>query len=91
MSEEFGLNAPGVQEFVELPISEKHRLIQEWICSERDRYILTRRLIDGVSFLKLEEELAEDKRFIPIQYRQIQNVAAKGIKTLLKHIKSTYT
>lgn len=40
----------------DLPRSDWERLIDEWIFSERDRRLLKRRLLDGVTFEKLSEE-----------------------------------
>lgn len=74
-------------EFIELSRSQKEHLIDEWICNERDRYILKRRLLDGITFERLAEELDRDGRFIGLTVRQIQNIARKGKQTLIKHIK----
>ncbi len=53
--------------------------IEEWIHSERDRMILLRRKIDGLTFERLSEEFA-------MSPRQIQNIVYKGEEILYKHI-----
>ena len=85
--EEYGYAVRGVDKFADLPRSEKEHLIDEWICSERDRYILKRRLLDGITFIKLTYEIEDNGQFDPLSTRQIQTIAQKGVKTLLKHIK----
>ena len=87
VSEELEYGADAAGKFAELTIPEKETLINNWICSERDRYILKRRLIDGKSFVKIEEELEHDPRFEYITYRQIQNVFYAGRQILYNHIK----
>ena len=87
MSEELGYAADAAGKFAQLTIPEKKLLIDNWICSERDRYILKRRLIDGKSFVKIEEEIDNDPRFEYITYRQIQNVFYAGRKILYDHLK----
>ena len=54
-------------------------LIAEYIHSERDRAILCRRLIDGVTF----ERLAEEFEMSP---RQIRSIVHKSEMILFKHI-----
>ena len=75
--------------YIDLPRSEIERLIDEWGCSERDRYILKRRLLDGVTYERLADELDLDERFIGISSRQIQTVVRKGVAVLLKRIKTS--
>lgn len=79
----------GVDKFAALPISEKAHLIDEWICSDRDRYILKRKLLDGWTFAKLEEDLAENADFIPVSGRHLWTLVEKGKKILLQHIKGS--
>lgn len=59
--------------------SRMKALISEHIHSLRDRRILHRRLIDGLSFdaLALEFELSE---------RQIKNIVYKGESILFRHL-----
>lgn len=75
--------------YIDLPRSEIERLIDEWVRSERDRYILKRRLLDGVTYERLADELELDERFIGISSRQIQSVVRKGVAVLLKRIKTS--
>lgn len=75
--------------YIDLPRSEIERLIDEWVRSERDRYILKRRLLDGVTYERLADELELDERFIGISSRQIQTVVRKGVAVLLKRLKTS--
>lgn len=75
--------------YIDLPRSEIERLIDEWVRSERDRYILKRRLLDGVTYERLADELELNERFIGISSRQIQTVVRKGVAVLLKRIKTS--
>ena len=59
--------------------SRIRELIAEYIHSERDRAILCRRLIDGVTF----ERLAEEFEMSP---RQIRSIVHKSELILFKHI-----
>ena len=58
--------------------SQIRDLIHEYILSERDRRILERRLIDGITF----ERLAEEFEMSP---RQIRTIVHKSEITLYKH------
>lgn len=50
--------------------SRIRELIQEYIHSDRDRQILTRRLVDGIVFEKLAEEFdMSDKQIKRIVYK----------------------
>ena len=59
--------------------SRIRELIEEYIHSERDRRILTRRLIDGVCFEPLAEEF-------DMSVRQIKNIVYKGSEKIFKHL-----
>ena len=59
--------------------SRIRELIDEYIHSERDRRILTRRLIDGVCFEPLAEEF-------DMSVRQIKNIVYKGSEKIFKHL-----
>ena len=59
--------------------SQIRSLIEEHIHSERDRSILCRRLIDGVTF----ERLAEEMEMSP---RQIRSIVHKQESILFKHL-----
>ena len=60
--------------------SRIRELIAEHIHSERDRKILERRLIDGITFEKLAEEF-------DMSVRQMQNIVKKNENFLFKHLK----
>lgn len=60
--------------------SQIRDLIAEYIHSERDRKILCRRLIDGITFERLAEEF-------DMSVRQIQNIVKKNEDFLFRHIK----
>jgi DNA-directed RNA polymerase specialized sigma24 family protein len=59
--------------------SQIREAISEHIHSERDRKILERRLIDGVVF----EKLAEEMEMSP---RQIRSIVHKAESVLFKHL-----
>lgn len=63
----------------DLSRSEWEHLINEWIFSERDRNILKRRLLDGITFERLAEEFN-------LSTQQTKNVVYKSMKKLFKHI-----
>jgi len=56
--------------FPDLPRSEIENLIDEWILNKRDRYILKRRLLDGIKF----EDLAEE---VEMSVRQVKSIVYK--------------
>ena len=59
--------------------SQIRELIAEWIHSQRDREILSDRLIDGLTF----ERLAEKH---DMSERQIKNIVYKLQEQLFKHL-----
>ena len=59
--------------------SRIRELIAEYIHSERDRKILTRRLIDGICFEPLAEEF-------DMSVRQIKNIVYKGSEKVFRHL-----
>ncbi len=59
--------------------SRIREIIGEWIHSERDRRILERRLIDGVTFERLAEEF-------DMSVRQTKNIVYKLQERLFKHL-----
>lgn len=59
--------------------SEIDHLIDEWIFSERDRSILKRRLLDGVTYEKLADEF-------DLSVRQTKNIVYKSQIKLFKHV-----
>jgi hypothetical protein len=54
-------------------------IIDEWIHSERDRTIMKRRLIDGVTFERLAEEF-------DMSVRQMKRIVYKSMDIISKHI-----
>ena len=62
-----------------ISIPEVSGLIDNWIFSERDRAILKRRIIDGISYEKLAEEFN-------LSTTQINTIVRKGTEKLVKHI-----
>lgn len=63
----------------DLSRTELEHLIEEWIHNERDRKILSRRLLDGVCYEPLAEEFG-------LSVRQIKNIVYKNEKKLFKRI-----
>lgn len=63
---------------LELSRSEWQALIDEWIFSERDRNLLKRRLLDGITYEALAEEF-------DISVRQAKNIVYKQSERLFKH------
>lgn len=59
--------------------SEIEHLFNEWIHSERDRRILKRRLIDGICYEPLADEM-------DMSVRQIKNIVYKAEAKLFKHL-----
>ena len=59
--------------------SQIREVIAEWIHSERDRKILERRLIDGVTFERLAEEF-------DMSVSQMKRIIQKNSRTLFRHI-----
>lgn len=62
----------------DLPRSKWIEIINEWVFDERDRQILIRKLLDGVSFERLAEE-------VDMSERQIKNIVYKHIEKIIKH------
>ena len=59
--------------------SRIREIISEYIHSERDRKILERRLIDGITFERLAEEF-------DMSVRQMKNIVYKAQERLFKHL-----
>ena len=66
-------------DFENISNSELEKLINEWIHSERDRKILKRRLIDGICYEPLAEEMG-------MSVIQIKRIVSKAEARLFKHI-----
>lgn len=67
-------------ETIDLSRSEWENLIDEWIFSEKDREIIKRRLLDGLTF----EQLANEFNY---STQNIQRIIYKGTARLFKKIK----
>lgn len=65
---------------IDLSRTEWEHLIDEWIFNERDRAILKRRLLDGLTF----EQLANEFNY---STQNIQRIIYKGTARLFKKIK----
>ena len=65
--------------FDDLPISKIEHLIDEWIRSERNRGILKRRWLDGITYDRLAEEF-------DLSVRQTKNIVHKSENIILKHL-----
>lgn len=65
---------------IDLSRTEWEALIDEWIFNERDRQILKRRLLDGLTF----EQLANEFNY---STQNIQRIIYKGTARLFKKIK----
>ena len=59
--------------------SRIREIISEWIHSERDRRLLERRLIDGVTFERLAEEF-------DMSVRQTKSIVYRAQEQLFKHL-----
>ena len=55
-------------------------IIAEYIHSERDRAILARRLIDGITFERLAEEFE-------MSVSQVKRIIWNGSETIFRHLK----
>lgn len=66
-------------DFENISNSELEHLIDEWIHSERDRKILKRRLIDGICYEPLADEMG-------MSVIQIKRIVSKAEARLFKHI-----
>lgn len=66
-------------DFENISNSELENLINEWIHSERDRKILKRRLIDGICYEPLADEMN-------MSVRHIKNIVSRAEAKLFKHL-----
>ena len=64
---------------IEYSNSQVSKAIDEWIHSERDRAILKRRLIDGLTYEALAEEFE-------LSTRQIKKIVYKTSESLFYHL-----
>ena len=61
------------------PRSEMEHIINEWVFNERDRSIMQRRLLDGVTYEKLAEEFN-------LSTQRIKSIVYKWQGSLLCHL-----
>lgn len=66
-------------ENADLSRSEVSQLIDEWIFNERDRAILKRRLLDGITYERLAEEF-------DLSVRRTKSIVYKAQEKLFKHM-----
>jgi DNA-directed RNA polymerase sigma subunit (sigma70/sigma32) len=66
-------------ELFDKPRSEWEKLIDEWIFNARNRDILKRRLLDGVTLERVAEEF-------DMSVAQIKNIVNKGLSILSSKI-----
>ena len=59
--------------------SQIREIINEYIHSERERYILYRRLVDGITFDRLAEEFN-------LSVRRVKDIVYRGSETIFRHI-----
>jgi hypothetical protein len=64
---------------MDLSRSEYDHLIEEWIFNERDRAIMRRRILDGITYDKLAEEF-------DMSVRGMKYIVDRNRKILLRHI-----
>lgn len=64
----------------DLSRTEINNLIDEWILNERNRAVLKRRLIDGITYERLAEEFS-------LSVRQVKSIVYKSEDRLFSKIK----
>lgn len=67
------------------PRSEWEELIHEWIHNERDRWIVKRKLLDGLSYDALTSEYQQRYTDIPLEYDQIRRRYKAAEEQLMNH------
>ena len=67
------------EDIYDLSRSQWENLINEWIFSERDRAILKRRMLDGITFERLAEEF-------DMSTRQVKNIVYRCENRLFRHL-----
>lgn len=63
----------------DIPNSERSRLIDEYVHSERNRELMKRRWIDGICFEPLAEEF-------DLSVRQVKKIVYKCEDVLFRHV-----
>lgn len=66
-------------ELYDLSRAEWEALIDQWTFSERDRYLLKRKMLDGITFERLAEEVG-------LSVRHVKTVIYKAQDRLFSHI-----
>ena len=64
---------------VNISRSQLAEIVDEWILNERNRKILHRRLIDGITFEKLGEEF-------DLSTGQVKNICYEGVDIIKNHV-----
>ena len=64
---------------MEISRTELELIIDEWILNERNRAVVKRRLIDGVTFEKLAEEF-------DLSTQQVKNIVYKCRDIVFRHL-----
>lgn len=64
----------------DLSRSEIEELIDEWIFKKRNREILKRRLLDGITYERIAEEFG-------MSTRQIKNIVYRSETIVFSHVK----
>ena len=52
------------------PRKEWEELIEQWVHDEQGRYILTRNLLDGISYERIAEELDISRATVYLKYKK---------------------
>ena len=65
--------------FENISRTEIEHLIREWIHNQRDRDVVSRRLLDGIVFEELADEFA-------LSVTQVKTICYKAQRKLLQHI-----
>lgn len=65
--------------------SEWVSLANEWIFSERDRYIFVRHVLDGIRYEQLNKELTERGEY-ELSDRHLARIIGRCLDTLASHI-----
>ena len=63
----------------DLSRSQVSALIDEWIFNERDREVLKRRILDGLTYDRLAEEFY-------LSVRQVKNIVYRAEDKLVRHL-----
>jgi DNA-directed RNA polymerase specialized sigma subunit len=79
MAERSPARGAGIAADTNLPRSAWNALIDEWIFSERDRNLLKRKLLDGIT----QEQAAEE---FELSVSQVKRIVNRGLNELIKHL-----